>query len=509
MNDIRIENILQKIDKNICLDKQQIDIVLDESDYLLVVAAAGSGKTCTIVAKVLYLIEYKKVKPEDILLISFTNETVSELRKQIQKIMNYSVFIMTFHKLGLEIIKSVDTSYKILSNKRDLIETIIKSLWKYDIIFKQKLCHFFNVYISIKNEKRVYKNNNFDKIKTNKKYDIFLDIVLSFLDKKEQYESVQHTIKHKLVIKRKYCIFLELFQRIEEVYKILIEKHHLYDFNHMITEATELLKTKHTNLNYKYIFVDEYQDISHPRFLLLCELVKITGAKLTVVGDDWQSIYHFSGSDITLFTEFQSFFPSSTVKFLTMTYRNSNQLIRIAGKFIMKNNKQIKKTLQSTKNIDKPIQYYYYNKHNFHIIINKILDAIVLENEKQEILILGRYKHDEEKLYGNKNLKKICSNRFQYKNYNKMNIIYLTIHASKGLGFDQVIIINLEDGIYGFPSKVSNSSFLSIIEKNSSDQILEERRLFYVALTRTKNRVYICIPHNKFSIFIHELKKLK
>lgn len=508
MEERKIEMILSKIDPTIKLDKEQKEIVLDSSCQLMIIAGAGSGKTTTIVAKVLYLIQEKKVDPKTILMISFTNETIRDLKKQLHDKMHYPVEIMTFHKLGLEIIKKKVSDLTILSNKKELVTIIISSLCKYDTIFQNKCYQFMNTKMCSVNSRKIKKEDSWETIKNSSNYIKFIGVLLSFWSK---WDTLVDKGKEDVIEGKKRKIqreFFYLFQKIEQVYHLYKTKHHLFDFSDMIKEATKLLKEE-IDLSFSYIFVDEYQDISYHRFLLLKTLVEKTQAKLVVVGDDWQSIYQFSGSDSNLFIKFPVLFPGSQVKFLTMTYRNSNELIQIAGRFIMKNKSQIQKSLQSTKHIDGPIIYCYYRKSTFTKKLNYILEMIAKENCKQSILILGRYQHDISRLYDNPLLKKVSKNHFCYKHYTKLSICYLTIHAAKGLGYDQVIIINLEDGTYGFPTKVQDNSLIAMLKSNNRETYLEERRLFYVALTRTKNRVYLCIPYLHKSKFIRELKLLK
>lgn len=508
MEERKIEMLLSKIDSNIKLDKEQKEIILNTSHQLMIIAGAGSGKTTTIVAKVLYLIQVKKIDPKTILMISFTNETVRDLKRQLQDIMNYSVKIMTFHKLGLEIIKKKYSNFTILSNKKDFINIIIGSLCKYDIEFQKKCYQFINTKMNAIHSQKIKKEDPWEKMKNNSKYIKFVEILLSFWNKWDTLDNKEKERIIKLKKRKMQRDFFYLFQKIEQIYHLYKTKHCLFDFSDMIKEATRLLN-ENIALSYRYIFVDEYQDISYHRFLLLKTLVEKTQAKLVVVGDDWQSIYRFSGSDSDLFVKFSMFFPNSEVKFLTMTYRNSNELIQVAGRFIMKNKSQIKKVLRSKKQIEHPIIYCYYRKASFTKKLNQILEILAKADCKQSILILGRYQHDVKRLYNNPCLKRVCKNHFCYKHYTKLSISYHTIHASKGLGYDQVILINLEDGTYGFPSKIEDNPLLTMLKSNKKENYMEERRLFYVALTRTKNRVYLFIPYLHKSKFIRELKRLQ
>ena len=223
----------------------------------------------------------------------------------------------------------------------------------------------------------------------------------------------------------------------------------------------------------------------------------VTNAKIIAVGDDWQSIYAFSGSDITLFTKFSEIMGYAELLKITKTYRNSQEVIDIAGNFIQKNTAQIKKSLKSPKTIKDPVIIYTYDSRqkrfggnaNYNLAksvetaIEQILDfnkAEGKDSKKQEILLLGRFGFD------GKNLER--SSLFEYKDYGnkvkclkhpELKITFMTAHASKGLGYDNVIVINGKNETYGFPSKIENDPVLNyVVKRDDSIEAAEERRLF-------------------------------
>ena len=169
---------------------------------------------------------------------------------------------------------------------------------------------------------------------------------------------------------------------------------------------------------------------------------------------------------------------------LDYNYRNNEALINIANNFIMKNKKQIKKDTICTKDSPKPIKIIFYN--NQKTIFKKVIDNI-----DGNITILGRNNKDKD----NFNITETD------------NIRFLTIHSSKGLEDDNIILINLENKITGLPSKIKNHNILNLIIDKDTYPYEEERRLFYVALTRSRNNVYILVPYFNYSIFIKELIK--
>ena len=254
----------------------------------------------------------------------------------------------------------------------------------------------------------------------------------------------------------------------------------------------------------------------------------MTDAKIIAVGDDWQSIYAFSGSDITLFTKFEEKMGYAKMLKIVKTYRNSQEVIDIAGNFIQKNTSQIRKKLISPKRIDNPVIIYTYDStskraggnrrsganyalaHAVEMAIEKIIEFRKRENKKSgTILLLGRFGFDGEHLER--------SGLFEYEKrggklksvkYPKLDITFMTAHSSKGLGYDDVIIVNGKNETYGFPSKIEDDPVLGfVIKGDRSIDYAEERRLFYVAMTRTKNRVYFVAPEQNPSEFLLELKK--
>ena len=279
-------------------------------------------------------------------------------------------------------------------------------------------------------------------------------------------------------------------------YQNNLKEENIIDFDDIILLSTKLVKN--TNLNYKYIIIDEFQDTSLTRYNLIKEILDKTNANFLAVGDDYQSIYRFTGCDLYLFINFKKFFKDSKIYKIQTTYRNSQELLSLAGDFIKKNKLQINKNLKSHKHLNKPVKIIYYDNQKKEFV--KLLDLLYRQNKKN-ILVLIRNNNDINKIL-TKELE-IENNVIKYKD---MNIKYLTVHKSKGLEEEIVIIINLEDNDWGFPNKIKDEKILkNILPKKEKYKYAEERRLFYVALTRTKNEVYLLVNKNNKSYFIKEI----
>jgi len=326
-------------------------------------------------------------------------------------------------------------------------------------------------------------------------------------------------------------LFLDICKVCYYEYQKVLEQHHCIDFQDMINESAELIRQKRIGreqLDYKYIIVDEYQDISRQRYNLIKELSQLCNAKIMAVGDDWQSIYAFSGSILPLFTRFCEAVGYGQELKITRTYRNAQEIIDIAGTFVQKNSAQIKKELVSPKRITNPVVIYPYSEtfdkgkerpeggkyHYLGVAVNKAIEKILEYNAAERkpriasILLIGRYGFDARNLCYSKqfNYEEKTGKVYSTKYGNKIKLQFLTAHSSKGLSADNVIIINAKDEIYGFPSKVDDDPVLHLVVSNdTSYNYAEERRLFYVALTRTKNRVFIVTPEKRPSEFIKEL----
>lgn len=314
------------------------------------------------------------------------------------------------------------------------------------------------------------------------------------------------------------------FDITEDIYKEYYEatQGDVIDHNREITNALNLIESGEFNRKYDYIMIDEYQDINPIRTKLIQALKEKTGAKLFVVGDDWQSIYKFNGSEINLFTDFEKYFPNSETISIQMNRRNPQELINISSSFIKQNPKQLKKKLKYYKDetgYSSPIKIVRYQSGRYekaqkiYNLEGIILDMIKYkENKLPKIVILGRKNRDIDPYVNNSFFKKVEYKKFSkiiYYKKRELDIIYMTIHQSKGLEFDEVIVINLEDRVYGFPSKINDDSILRYVKSSDEYPYAEERRLFYVALTRTKNNVYLLTPNDMDleSEFVTELSR--
>lgn len=693
-----LDGILSEVDPNIKLDDEQRKVVLSDEDYTLVIAGAGAGKTTTVSAKVKYLVERKGIRPDQILVISFTNKAVGELQDKINKALKIDCPVTTFHKTGYAIRRRQETEERVRIVTEGYMFNVVNDYLKHNILEYPELVDklilffgsyfdapyegddlnsFFNYitkadfttlrgnmdeytekvidqrsgrYVTIAHERlrslqevvianflymnnieytyektypynilrshkpytpdftitqgdkiayiehfgitedgrnnrytqeqlNTYKKEVNDKILLHRQHDTDLiytfsayndgrDLLVHLHEEliaygfelkrrpsKEVFEKIVSTEENKYISRlvKLVCTFIQNFKTNDYViddfarfrttssnertklflticeqcyleYSKRLKEYHAIDFEDMINDSARILREEEVQgkkLDFKYIIVDEYQDISRQRFNLTKELCKLCNAKVIAVGDDWQSIYAYAGSDITLFTDFKNTFGYGLELCITKTYRNAQEVIDIAGGFVQKNLSQIRKALISPKHIEHPIviktyteevdRKEYEGKGGKYFLIGKcveeIMDGLISKYEHPKILLLGRYGFDGYNL--TKSADFIYDDKtgsVRSKKYNADYFDFMTVHRAKGLGYDHVIIINARNETYGFPSQVQEDPVLKYVVKDDhSYDYAEERRLFYVALTRTKNRVYIITPQQHPSEFVLEL----
>jgi DNA helicase-4 len=678
----KLNQYLEDIEGKKLDDQQRTALITDEYSNLII-AGAGSGKTLTILGKVKYLVEQKNVKPENILLLSFTKKTVDELNERLKNI-GLGARATTFHKLGYDTIKKYHTTLPAVTNANTL-SNVVKSYLEKDILIDEEALEAYIVYVacymnipeghesydSLGEKLDTEKGIDFQTLKSKCEPEALNKVAKASLDTMlgEKVKSVEElTIANFLYLngieyqyekpypfgnimyqpdfylkdsdiylehfgvdennrakwltplnEQKYVAEMELkrerhkthntklletysyynhnnvlLEKLEEmlqnenvvfkqrdvksiytkvtdndksfgkeitklietfinlsksrqldydsitmlfsdrkkaVNKFMLERQEMFlkfalpilkkydatlkdlneiDFNDMINQATDLIKENKPQYTYQHIIIDEYQDISYSRFNLIKEIRELSGARLICVGDDWQSIYRFAGSDISLFSNFGKYVGPYEQLFIEQTYRNSQALIDITSKYIQKNKKQIQKNPKSKKEpLENPIQFVYYSQNNADEVFINEIQALIDKNGNKPILVLGRHSFDINefiKLTPNSKIKYNERNdKLEIKGFDDLDIKYITVHKSKGLEADNVIVLNLKNHLLGFPNKMTDDPMLSLLLSDDEEyRFAEERRLFYVALTRTKNEAVLLIPTDA-SLFAEEL----
>ena len=331
----------------------------------------------------------------------------------------------------------------------------------------------------------------------------FISLYKAQYENEKHFHQLQSQFKSNNYNHKRQRLFLEICEEAYCFYINKIRKFNKIDFDDMILQAQHLLPTL-SNYKYKYIIVDEFQDISNSRQAFLSALIKHGNSKLFAVGDDWQAIYRFAGCDVNIFLNFDQYFNDIKINFITSTHRNSLELQKIVGPFIMANPMQYKKDIKSLKSQKDPIRIIYHNQNHISAL-NTALQEISQLNQNANVLILGRNRKDIEPYICNKIQ---CNNykSIMHKDFPNMTISYNTVHGSKGLECDYVIVLNCDNALNGFPNKMEDDIMLGLLNKTSSYNYDEERRLFYVALTRTRSIVYLITNKTRPSQFIKEIE---
>lgn len=305
--------------------------------------------------------------------------------------------------------------------------------------------------------------------------------------------------------------FLNIIRVILEEYQKHLIASNSIDFSDMINNATEKVNGGCEIPLYKYVIVDEYQDISKARYNLLKAIIDKTNAKLFCVGDDWQSIYRFAGSDISLFTDFEKYFGKTKILKIEKTYRNSQKLIDEASHFVLQNHLQLKKCLRSDKKLDYPLVFWGFDD-NPKIALQAIINKIALDfGTNSSILLLGRTNYDIEIAKDTglfRETRKNGVDTLEYIQNPTLLIQFLSVHKSKGLEADNVILLNFRNDKLGFPNQIVDDPVLKYVLTNAEEyEFAEERRLFYVAITRTRNRTYVLVDNKNPSLFFKEFSE--
>lgn len=473
---------------------QQYAVLLND-DHNLILAGAGSGKTSVLTARVAYLLQSHLAQAEELLLVAFGRDAAKEMEQRIDARIGMAaeqVRVNTFHQLGLKILNDVEDGDVVISPialdsnlKQAWCVDWLKKHWMTPTNFKRWQKHLSNwpiAYLAGDDELGSHVENPKLIAWLEKQLD---QLAMLGLGKKElQQRLIDHHDYTRLNSELSLC------WPCYQAWQQMLKEQKQIDFNIMISRATEYVVKGKFKSAWKFIMIDEYQDISPQRMALiqaLCDQNPQT-CNLFAVGDDWQSIYQFAGSDVDLTMGFTERFPHSTVHNLDTTYRFNDQLGAVANQFIQVNPNQIRKTLNSFKQ-QKQKSVFIAPSSN----LEKILDQLNRQaSQTKSVLLLGRnHYHKPELLKDWQN------------HYRSLDIEFMTCHASKGKEADFVIIVGVDEG--QFPARVKALHIDGALAQSSDDfPYAEERRLFYVALTRAKEKVWI--THScSGSVFVREL----
>lgn len=474
------------------LDREQRKSIYDPARFNLVVAGAGSGKTTTILGKILYLLQSGFAGPPEILVLSFTHDSATELRERflreyyqafaeqilLRKSPPPDITIETFHSLALKLLRSLWPDFSVTTNEVDE---------------EQPVLEITDNLVSDSDE-----------------LSIQTSIIREFLDLHELDSATLSLIASKFSSPEYRKLFLEVSEKYQRELSSLLENHQA-TFSGLIKLAIRYLRSGQIKTQFRYIIVDEYQDLSALRQEFLRLLIESSQANLFAVGDDWQAIYGFSGSRVDFTLNFCKFWGEFSLHRISKTYRFGPTLAKLSSNFIMQDHTQIRKQIQSQKeDSSEPVVEICGDSERLDLeVLTHYFESLP---ENSSILLLGRFQIDRFRLAHCSKFK-LTPDGIEFYPRPDLKIRFLTVHQSKGLESDYVIILNNRDAKLGFPAHVKDpplkTELIKIADELKLDQIStnEERRLFYVALTRAKKQVILLTIDGKESSFIKELRR--
>ena len=296
--------------------------------------------------------------------------------------------------------------------------------------------------------------------------------------------------------------FLAIFRPVFERYQETLSRLGQIDFHDMIDKATEHVEEGRYRSPFGYILVDEFQDISPARARLLKALLdQSPAARLFAVGDDWQAIFRFAGSDTSVMREFGKHFGASERIDLETTFRCPEAIAEAATRFVLANPTQIRKRVRSTRKVDGPCVHAGLAGAQGLSLLSEALDRIAADAEARlepsSVLLLGRYRHMQPP-----DLSGLA------RQYPRLRLSFMTVHGSKGLEADYAVVLGLCSGRHGFPSEIADDPLLDLVLAAPDEHPnAEERRLLYVAMTRARRQVYLLADGGPPSPFVQELIK--
>ncbi|MGK4429807.1 DNA helicase IV [Yersinia enterocolitica] len=480
------------------LNESQSRAVVNGEDSVLVLAGAGSGKTSVLVARAGWLLRRNEALPEQILLLAFGRQAADEMNSRIKQRLGVDdIQAKTFHALALQIIQQGSRKTPVISkleSDSQARRSLLIKHWQQQCSEKKAQAKGWREWLTDELEWDIDDGEFWRDSRLAARLAGRLERWLGLMrmhggSQAEMIEQADEEVR-ALFQKR-----IRLMAPLLKAWKTALKEEGAVDFSGLIHQAVNLLEKGRFVSPWKHILIDEFQDISPQRAMLLSALRKQNRQTcLFAVGDDWQAIYRFSGAELSLTTAFSQNFGESAECALDTTYRFNDRIGEIANRFIQQNPYQLKKPLNSLSQGNKK-SVVILPSEQLESLLDK-LSGFVKDDER--ILILARYHHLRPEI-----LQKATTR------WPKLTIDFMTIHASKGQQADYVIIAGLHEGNDGFPAVVRESILEDVLLPPPEDfPDAEERRLLYVAMTRAKHQVWLLQDTANPSIFVNQLSEL-
>jgi len=480
------------------LNRSQATAVVNGEEAVLVLAGAGSGKTSVLVARAGWLLLRKQAAPEQILLLAFGRQAAEEMNERIEQRLNSEgIQARTFHSLALHIIQQGSNrapSVSKLETDTSLRHKLLIETWRQQCSEKKAQANGWRQWLKEELEWELGEGDFWQDERLAKRLASRLERWLGLMRmhggaQAAMIESAPEEVR-ELFSKR-----VKLMAPLLKAWKNALKEEGAVDFSGLIHQAVNILDKGRFISPWKHILVDEFQDISPQRALLLSALRRQNKqTSLFAVGDDWQAIYRFSGADMTLTTAFHHYFGEGDRCVLDTTYRFNDRIGEIANTFVQSNPCQLKKPLNSlSKGNKKSISLL--PEAQLEALLNKISGYATAD---ERVLLLARYHYLRPAL-----LEKAKTR------WPKLKLDFSTIHASKGQQADYVVLLGLQAGKEGFPAAARESVMeQALLPQPEAFPDAEERRLAYVAMTRAKQQVWLLFDKEDPSGFVEEIKQL-
>lgn len=480
------------------LNTSQSHAVVNGEKNVLVLAGAGSGKTSVLVARAGWLLARQLALPDQILLLAFGRQAAIEMNTRInERLDQQDIHAKTFHALALHIIRECGKKPPIISE----LETdqqkkyqLLLDEWRVQCAAKKAQAKGWREWLTEELGWEIPEGDFWQDPSISQRIVSRLDNWLGLMR--------MHGGSQKAMIEEAKDEISGLFQKrirlmapLLKAWKAALKADNAVDFSGLLHQAIYLLEKGRFVSPWKHILVDEFQDISPLRAKLLQTLRQQNKqSSLFAVGDDWQAIYRFSGAELNLTRKFEQYFGVGAICMLDTTYRFNQRIGHIANQFILQNPAQLNKPLNSLAKGNKK-SVVLLPEEQLEALLNK-MSGYVRDDER--ILLLARYHHLKPEILAKAETR-----------WPKLNIDFMTIHAAKGQQADYVIILGLSSNKESFPALARESVLEQVLLPQPESFVdAEERRLLYVALTRTKHQVWLMFDPQYPSVFVEELVSL-
>ncbi len=463
--------------------------IISSKGRILCMAGAGSGKTTVLTKRAEFIVKYRSVDPKKILAITFTRKARQEMITRLSRTGMNLVIVETFNSFCEKILRQynnvVYTGQVRVVSYKDRIIMLNKALSNLNMDIRRAIVLYFG-----SSQRKGKTDEQLANIFMNDCF--FLRDYFKFKNKpieKSSFEDVDINHKKSAEMLFGVCNYIETYMK----------KNKLRDFADQLIDTINLFE-KHKELipKFEHLLIDEYQDIN----LTQINLVDILSpANLFCVGDPRQAIYGWRGSNINYLLNFEEKYPGCDIISLTKNYRSTRHIVELINSSI----KSIGLAdLESSKEGEKDIKLLKFNSEDieFEFVIQGIIASGLPKNEIFVLARTHRQLNELSQIMKTRGLKHIIKSDETRKSITagKDEITLSTIHSIKGLEAEMVFVIGCTP--LSFPCRGSEHPVIGMVKIDEYDKEEEEKRLFYVAMSRARKSLYLTYSGRKHTNFI-------